>query len=657
MRARAAVLVAVAIAVGCRAAPRTAVSGANVASRARIIRLEDTRVVDTAWLDAALRSSDAGLRRAAALAAGRVAATSLRSTLRAAVSDSDHRVGAAALYALGLLKDTTAAGTATTALRSAPELSIEASWLLGEIGDPGRAPLVAAATDSALGSRARGAALLALARLRPPPVTALLPLLANRDTAVAWRAAYVVARARSAAAVRAMLAATQSASSDLRDHAARGLARSLTGDSLSAPALEALRRLTRDPSARVRVTALRVLGPYGASAADAIAPALRDADPGVRVTAASFAHVALDSSVGAWEQAWRDDTSFVVRRALAESAARRGMLRDSWRGWGTDAQWQRRAAAASLEGLGVSATALDRLRPYIGDADGRVRAAAIEVVAALADSASVASAARLELRRALRDADFVVRANALGALAKGATLDDLAAALRSYAIARGDADLDARLAFWTLADSALRRVGQVVPDSLARALAALPRPAEPLERSRAAGIPRFQSWLDGTSASRPDAWYEARAREALDPRAPVARIETERGTMELVLFTDDAPVTVDNFVTLARRGYFDGQRFHRVVPNFVVQAGDPRGDGNGGPGYALRDELNPHRYARGTLGMALSGPNTGGSQFFVTHAPQPHLDGGYTVFGQLHDGDAVLDRIVQGDRIVRVTIR
>jgi len=651
------VLVAVAIAVGCRAAPRAAVSGANVAPRARIIRLEDTRVVDTAWLDAALRSSDAGLRRAAALAAGRVAATSLRSTLRAAVSDSDHRVGAAALYALGLLKDTTAAGTATTALRSAPELSIEASWLLGEIGDPGRAPLVAAATDSALGSRARGAALLALARLRPPPVTALLPLLANRDTAVAWRAAYVVARARSAAAVRAMLAATQSASSDLRDHAARGLARSLTGDSLSAPALEALRRLTRDPSARVRVTALRVLGPYGASAADAIAPALRDADPGVRVTAASFAHVALDSSVGAWEQAWRDDTSFVVRRALAESAARRGMLRDSWRGWGTDAQWQRRAAAASLEGWGVSATALDRLRPYIGDADGRVRAAAIEVVAALADSASVASAARLELRRALRDADFVVRANALGALAKGATLDDLAAALRSYAIARGDADLDARLAFWTLADSALRRVGQVVPDSLARALAALPRPAEPLERSRAAGIPRFQSWLDGTSASRPDAWYEARAREALDPRAPVARIETERGTMELVLFTDDAPVTVDNFVTLARRGYFDGQRFHRVVPNFVVQAGDPRGDGNGGPGYALRDELNPHRYARGTLGMALSGPNTGGSQFFVTHAPQPHLDGGYTVFGQLHDGDAVLDRIVQGDRIVRVTIR
>ena len=127
--------------------------------------------------------------------------------------------------------------------------------------------------------------------------------------------------------------------------------------------------------------------------------------------------------------------------------------------------------------------------------------------------------------------------------------------------------------------------------------------------------------------------------------------------MELELFAEAAPITVDNFVSLARRGYFDGRAWHRVVPNFVIQAGDPRGDGNGGPGYAIRDELNPHRYGRGTLGMALSGPNTGGSQFFVTHSAQPHLDGGYTVFGRLRSGGEVLDRIVQGDRIVRITIR
>jgi cyclophilin family peptidyl-prolyl cis-trans isomerase len=127
--------------------------------------------------------------------------------------------------------------------------------------------------------------------------------------------------------------------------------------------------------------------------------------------------------------------------------------------------------------------------------------------------------------------------------------------------------------------------------------------------------------------------------------------------VELSLFAADAPLTVHNFATLARRGYFDGQRFHRVVPNFVAQGGDPRGDGNGGPGYAIRDELNRRRYLRGTLGMALSGPNTGGSQFFITHSPQPHLDGGYTVFGQLRSGADVLDRIVQGDRVVRITIR
>jgi len=236
-------------------------------------------------------------------------------------------------------------------------------------------------------------------------------------------------------------------------------------------------------------------------------------------------------------------------------------------------------------------------------------------------------------------------------------VDDLGPALGSYAVGQSDRDLDARLAFWTLIDSVLvRRGGEPLPSELARRLDGLARPSEPLERIRAASISRFSSWRDSSGAPRPSAWYLARAREAERSRRPVTRIETDRGVLELELFAADAPVTVDNFATLARRGYFDGQRFHRVVPNFVVQAGDPRGDGNGGPGHAIRDEMNQHRYVRGTMGMALSGPNTGGSQFFVTHAPQPHLDGGYTVFGQLLSGGDVLDRIVQGDRIVRITI-
>jgi cyclophilin family peptidyl-prolyl cis-trans isomerase len=333
------------------------------------------------------------------------------------------------------------------------------------------------------------------------------------------------------------------------------------------------------------------------------------------------------------------------------------MLLEAWPPWRTDSRWQHRAAAASLDGLGPASTAADRLAPGLRDPDGRVRASAVEALAALVDSASAARLVRQRLRAALADSDFVVRSTALGALAKGATIDDLAASIRSYTIAARDADLDARLAFWTLADSVLRAHRSALPDSVDRALSSIARPSNPLERARAALIPRFATWGDNTGQPREESWYRARAVEALASRVPVARIETERGVIELVLFPAEAPVTVHNFVALARRHYFDGQRFHRVVPNFVIQAGDPRGDGNGGPGYAIRDELNPHRYVRGTLGMALSGPNTGGSQFFVTHAPQPHLDGGYTVFGQLRAGGEVLDRIVQGDRIVRITIQ
>jgi cyclophilin family peptidyl-prolyl cis-trans isomerase len=279
------------------------------------------------------------------------------------------------------------------------------------------------------------------------------------------------------------------------------------------------------------------------------------------------------------------------------------------------------------------------------------------VLAALADSAAVRSAVRAELRTALRDPDVGVRTAALGALASGATEDDLSAALDSYTLSSADRDNDARLAFWTLADSALARTNAGPSQPLATRLAALPRPADPLERIAAARIARFAAWRDSTSAPRPFAWYMQRARDMRATPRPVAMIETERGTIELGLFASDAPLTAFNFVTLAQGHYFDGQRFHRVVPNFVVQGGDPRGDGNGGPGYAIRDEMNRRRYLRGTLGMALSGPNTGGSQFFVTHSPQPHLDGGYTVFGQLIAGDDVLDRIVQGDRIVRITVR
>jgi len=119
----------------------------------------------------------------------------------------------------------------------------------------------------------------------------------------------------------------------------------------------------------------------------------------------------------------------------------------------------------------------------------------------------------------------------------------------------------------------------------------------------------------------------------------------------------DAPMTTRNFADLARQGFFNNTSFMRVVPNFVIQGGDPRNDQNGGPGYAIRDEINLQRYTRGAVGAALSGPDTGASQFFITHSPQPHLDGGYTIFGRVVDGmGGVVDQTERGDRVTTITI-
>jgi len=133
-------------------------------------------------------------------------------------------------------------------------------------------------------------------------------------------------------------------------------------------------------------------------------------------------------------------------------------------------------------------------------------------------------------------------------------------------------------------------------------------------------------------------------------------IKTEVGDVVIALEHELAPRTVRSFVALARKGYFNGLSFHRVVPNFVVQGGDPRGDGWGGPGFTLRCENNPIPYITGTMGMALAGKDTGGSQFFVTHSAQPHLLGTYTVFGRILKGMPVINRLVPGDRILSVVI-
>ena len=135
-------------------------------------------------------------------------------------------------------------------------------------------------------------------------------------------------------------------------------------------------------------------------------------------------------------------------------------------------------------------------------------------------------------------------------------------------------------------------------------------------------------------------------------------IETSKGNIEVDLFAADAPTTVNNFVFLAREGFYDGVTFHRVIENFMIQGGDPTGSGSGGPGYRFADEFdgNPNKHEAGSLSMANAGPGTNGSQFFICHGSQPHLDGRHTVFGKVTAGQDIVDAIAQGDAMVKVTI-
>jgi cyclophilin family peptidyl-prolyl cis-trans isomerase/HEAT repeat protein len=262
------------------------------------------------------------------------------------------------------------------------------------------------------------------------------------------------------------------------------------------------------------------------------------------------------------------------------------------------------------------------------------------------------------LRKQLRDSDVIVRATAaelLGNLApsepiSGALVDTLRAELPG--VERGEMN-DAALA---ILDTLAKQKSAAANDAIKSALDA----SDHLIRRRAVallkqnGVGDFSNRIGNVKTRNSTADYErAIARMGKQVRATV---NTSKGSFVIGLLAQDAPLTVDNFVMLARKGFFNGQMIPRVVPNFVVQAGDPRGDLNGGPGYQIRCEINEVPYDRGAVGMALSGKDTGGSQWFVTHSPQPHLDGGYTVFGRVISGMEIIDRIVRGDIIRSVSV-
>ncbi|HWQ03105.1 MAG TPA: peptidylprolyl isomerase [Candidatus Nitrosotenuis sp.] len=262
---------------------------------------------------------------------------------------------------------------------------------------------------------------------------------------------------------------------------------------------------------------------------------------------------------------------------------------------------------------------------------------------------------RSVLLRRLTESDINIRATAALLLGDQPADKDIQWALiAALPVALRDIDNDAALAI--LNALAKQKTAEAI-EAIKTALTA----KDYLVRWRAAALLRAAGVADAkaqpeTVVSRNKLADYRRALARADKKV-TARVETSQGTFVIELLSEDAPLTVDNFVELAKKKYFDGIRFHRVVPNFVIQGGDPTGTGSGGPGYSIRCEINMQPYERGAVGMALSGKDTGGSQWFVTHSPQPHLDGGYTVFGRVISGMDVVDRIARGDRILRITVR
>src|SRR5437868_1210379 len=666
--------------------PTSRVTVSDQRTFAQLLAMTDTRELDTTLVDRALVSNWQALRAAAALAIGQVGAEQGLSRvlrLRELIRDSDTSVAANAAYALGLLHDTASIAALSGALAGNHTVAREAAWALGEIGSPARGAITSALNLSHEPD-VTVQLLLAAAKLRPIPLTDIAPFLEQAPPAVVWAASYAIARSRSPSGARALINLAGSRSLSSPDHAtdrpsrstspysdsqsalgrtraeiARGLAKSAAGDSLGSAAFAVLSRLVVDPDPHVRINAIRSLGTYGQMASESLVKAAHDSDPNVRIAAAQSFGLVLKGESSDFRMLWAADTSTMYRSSLLGSAARAGLRPPELTQWAASRDWRLRAAVAAAEGDSLDRPfAISRTLSLIRDPDPRVREAAYAATVPPA-SVAVEDSVHALLLNGLRDPDFYVRAAIIGLLADRPSAGDLPAVLASYDLARRDSANDARLAAIQYVATSWKRDSTAFNLTQRAQLARMPIPSDPLERAAGKTVSAWRNWASVRASPRPIAWYRDLVRTIVIPaqsgKPPGATINTVRGPIRLELFGADAPITVWNFLTLARSGYYRNTHFHRVVPNFVAQDGDPRDDGNGGPGYAIRDEMNRHRYERGAVGMALSGPDTGGSQYFITHSPQPHLDGHYTVFGRVVSGFDVLDKLVQGDAITRVT--
>ena len=686
-------------------------SHAQVASRApstnevrlyaRLMAMTDSRTFDKPLLDSVLASGWRPLRAAGALAIGQIGrghGLPGLSVLHPLLADKDTTVGANAAYALGLLHDSLSVGPLAAALSTAPHVAREAAWSLGEIGSAARTSILKALANPPRDDALTVQLLFAAAKLRPVPVPELRQYLrmTNRPS-VQWAAAYAIARIRAAAGVRDMIglagdagflakSSTDTKASDfsssiaarrlrtadayVRDELARqrtaaeiarALSKQAAGDSLADLSIAVLRRLAGDRHPHVRINAIRSLATYGLKGRDPVIAATSDVDANVRITAAQSLGTVLDSVATAWSPLWKRDTSWMYQSSLLASAARTGVIMREAASWRSHRDWHYRAAFLTAATAGPdTVAAVEAARGFLSDSDGRVRAAAYGSLASN-DTIPLPPSIHSALINGLGDSDFYARATVLSILSSRPSAADVPAVLASYTKSLADSGNDARIAAIGYLAAAWKKDSAKFSPDLARQLATLAPSDDPLVRAQAESVSVFSSWPSTSGNPRPTAWYENLVRTYVVPafqgKTQRATLRTRRGDIVLELFGADAPITVWNFMNLARTGYYRGTGFHRVVPNFVAQDGDPRDDGNGGPGYAIRDEMNRRRYERGALGMALSGPDTGGSQYFITHSPQPHLDGHYTVFGRVLTGYPALDAIVQGDRILSITVQ
>jgi cyclophilin family peptidyl-prolyl cis-trans isomerase/HEAT repeat protein len=622
-----------------------------------------------------LADPEARVRRRAALAAGRVGLADAVEPLANLLRDEEFEVRQMAGFALGLIGDPAARPALTTALNDAePIVQGRAAEALGMIGDRMDAPAVSAmvqahvkagalmgiASDDlgyplAAPAEAVRLGLYALVRLGSYDALAAAALDAGgQPVSNWWPVAYALQRLGDAKATTALLTLLNTPGRYTAAFAARGLG-AIKAQSATAALRQIVEQRRADPA--VMIQAIRALAAIGDAAP---APVLTrivadgEATQTLRIEAmAALGAVAGPDSIDLMLDLV-SDTAPAIRGAALRALAR--LDPDTFvatlSGLDPDRDWTvRTAQAAALASL-PGGQGVARLTLMLADKDLRVLPA---VLAGLV----TAKAPRVDalLLERLKDDDFVVRAAAANGLADLKAASAIPALIEAYRATVGDSTFVARGAML----GALNRIDP---------MAARPILEEALKdrdwavRVRAAALLREQgvpaaSVEPAIRPAPPGRPMDEAERQALVTPAfsPHAYIETDRGTIEIELAILDAPLTVANFIALARKDFFNGVAIHRVVADFVVQDGDPRGDGEGGPGYTIRDEINQRPYLRGTVGMALDWEDTGGSQFFITHSPQPHLDGRYTVFGHVVDGMSVVDAIQPWDVVRRIVIR